>query len=379
MRLMIKLLGYFALLCGLSMLVGRMHDRVWKLQMAINEHPLLPIGAGVWAGLRGSRFGWLGAILSLGPLLRWPLARQDMNAMMTEAFGADWERQVPSNVPVAPMRLLNYSLFLADAPIERNVPFHETPQRTLKLDFYKPHNTQSRPSPVIIVIHGGGWHHGDKGGWFEPHNRYLAACGYAVFDVQYRFTATDHTFWPDQLADIRAAIRYVKAHAAEYGVDPERIGLIGRSAGAQLALQAAYRAEGADADTAVQTVIGIYTPGNLFITAQEHDHRVVKFLGSTSYEDPPIYADASPITHIDENSPPTLLIHGYKDTLVTPIHSEMLLNRLRQYQRPAAFLRVPWARHGFDAVPFGMGAFLVQYYVDRFLAITLHAETDNER
>ncbi|MBC8098468.1 MAG: prolyl oligopeptidase family serine peptidase, partial [Armatimonadetes bacterium] len=95
-------------------------------------------------------------------------------------------------------------------------------------------------------------------------------------------------------------------------------------------------------------------------------------LGGTSYALPDVYADASPLDFAQgAHLPPTLLLHGYYDDVVSPVHSELLLNRLRANGTPAAVLRLPWARHGFDGVYFGMGAQLTQAYVDRFMAWSL--------
>lgn len=184
-----------------------------------------------------------------------------------------------------------------------------------------------------------------------------------MFDAQYRFSREAR--WPAQLDDVRAAIRWIIDHAAEYQVDPTRIALLGRSAGGHLALQAAYRT----ADLPIRAVIAAYAPSNLRMNGRKPDHRVVALLGAVVYDDEALYADASPIDFAHgAHLPPTLLLHGYIDDIVPPSQSEMLLNRLRAAKTPAAVLRVPWGHHGFDGVPGGMGAQLTQYYMDRFLA-----------
>jgi acetyl esterase/lipase len=222
--------------------------------------------------------------------------------------------------------------------------------------------------PAILVLHGGGWRHGDKGGLYAPHHRELAAQGYVVFDAQYRLTVKDGERWPAQLDDVRAAIRWVKANADDYNIDPERIVLMGRSAGGHIALEAAYRATGEYADTRVCAVVGYYAPTNLRLTRAEHDERVLMLLGDTSYNIPDVYADASPLDFAGGDSPATLLLHGTMDSLVTPIHTELLVNRLRSCRVPVVALRIPWGRHAFDLARLGMGARMSQRHVDRFLA-----------
>lgn len=305
---------------------------------------------------------------------------------MTEGFGADYEQRIP---PAIQKRMSISRLWIRNqlrqdqmplVTIQRDIPFYETSSRTLNLDLYVPSAAPAVGNryPAVIAIHGGGWRNGDKGGYFEPHHRYLAAQGYVVFDIQYRLTERDGVKWPTPLADVRAAIRFAKSHAEQYVIDPERIALYGRSAGGHLALSAAYRACDEFADTKVKAVVGVYAPANLRLTGPTHDGRVIALLGGTSYELPDVYADASPYDYAGTNSPPTLLLHGAMDDDVSPIHAELVSNRLKVAGVPCAVLRVPWGRHGFDGLMPGLGAQLTQYYVDRFLAWSLYGGCHDE-
>lgn len=226
--------------------------------------------------------------------------------------------------------------------------------------------------PAVIVLHPGAWSSGDKSWVFTPHDMNLASKGYVVFDIQYRFT--QETLWPGQMDDCREAIRWVKANAAKYGVDPARIALFGRSSGGHIALSTAYQARGEHADTAVCAVVGIYPPSNFSMVGERVDHRIEALMGGDLTDMPERYYDASPLNHISHESPPTLLVHGQKDGLVYAINSEVMRWTLRRSGVPAALLRVPWAHHAFDGVPGGLGAQLVQYDIDRFLAWSLYHE-----
>ncbi|NJL56815.1 alpha/beta hydrolase [bacterium] len=195
-----------------------------------------------------------------------------------------------------------------------------------------------------------------------------------MFDIQYRFTTQDSARWPTQLEDVRAAVRWVKAQARTWNVDTSRIALYGRSAGGHLVLQAAYRAQAESADTAVAAVVSAYPPTDLRLTGPRHSEAVLALLAGTSYQVPAAYSDASPLDFVRDDLPPTLLLHGAMDTLVGPVHSELLLNRLRATNTPVGLLRVPWGRHGFDVFMNGLGGQITQYYVDRFLAWSLYAK-----
>ena len=116
--------------------------------------------------------------------------------------------------------------------------------------------TPAAPAPCIVVIHGGSWANGDST-QLPGLNSYLAARGYVVAAINYRL-APDHRF-PAARDDLLAAIEYLKGHAQELGIDPRRFVLLGRSAGAQLALLVAYTA----GDAAIRGVVGFYGPADL--------------------------------------------------------------------------------------------------------------------
>jgi acetyl esterase/lipase len=222
-------------------------------------------------------------------------------------------------------------------------------------------------SPAIIVIHGGGWRNGEPGGWFAAHNRYFASQGYTVFDVEYRLSGVAK--WPAQLEDVQAAIEWVKSHAEDYQIDPQRIGILGRSAGAHLALMAAYCGQ----DT-IRSVVSIYGPTELRWPDLEADSAIKALIGGTFEELPQAYENATPLNFVRDGLPPTLIIEGGMDTIVPYHHGDALVGRLSLTDTPFVLLRVPWSRHGFDAVLSGLGTQLTYYYLDRFLAWSLYGK-----
>jgi acetyl esterase/lipase len=265
--------------------------------------------------------------------------------------------------------------------IVRDVPFRTISNLTLRLDRYDP--PFSGPHPAVVVIHGGAWSGGDKGDFSLAANRYLAARGYVVYDIQYRLAPAFR--FPAALEDVECALGYVRAHPNN-AVDPERVALIGRSAGAHLALLAAYRAArdpvptGCDRPAAVQGVIALYPPTDLVVAYREPaipdliDARgtLEAFLGGSPESAANQYRDATPQSWLDRPVPPTMLIHGLADQIVRPNQSVRLADALRAAGQRVGVLLVPWAGHGFDAIPFGFREGLISASGERFLASLLH-------
>lgn len=423
---------------GLLSMLPRLSPRTWLTQMALNEFPALPTLIGGAVSAAGWRYnsrtaftlGTLGAAMSSLPALSVRATIRNMDSEMRSALGWNYEKAIQPEALARcqPSRWSARRTFTAhrrtrrDVTVERDVVYCRRPTRDLKLDVYRPLTPGSSPTrgeagsapgqrdnpvtadimhtvptdsmtetrrdrmspardaaaeqtdllPAVIVLHPGAWSSGDKSWVFTPHDMNLASKGYVVFDIQYRFT--QETLWPGQLDDCREAIRWVKANAAKYGVDPARIALLGRSSGGHIALSTAYQARGEFADTAVCAVVGIYPPSNFSMVGERVDHRIEALMGGDLVDMPERYYDASPLNHISHESPPTLLVHGQKDGLVYAINSEVMRWTLRRAGVPAALLRVPWAHHAFDGVPGGLGAQLVQYDIDRFLAWSLYHE-----
>ncbi len=210
------------------------------------------------------------------------------------------------------------------------------------------------PFPIAILIHGGGWSSGDKSGsnkpgdsaditsWFAP----LTGAGFTWFSINYRL-APKHP-WPAGFSDVQEAIRWVKAHAAEYKGDPRRIALFGHSAGGHLACLARVLA---GPDTRVQAVVGFAA-----VTDLEAD---TMFRGglSTSLQNllslpktatPGVLArlrELSPIAHVAPGLPPFLLVHGDADKTVPYAQSLAFQQRLREGGDVCDLITIPGAPH----------------------------------
>ncbi len=224
------------------------------------------------------------------------------------------------------------------------------------------------PKPILIDLYGGAWQRGEPTDDSNFAN-YMAARGYAVFAIDYRHAPTAQ--FPAQIDDVNAAITFIHGNAKQYGVDPTRIALCGRSAGGQLALLAAYT----QTAVPIKAVIGFYPPVDLALgyvdlpSPDPLDARSIleTYLGGPPTQVPEKYRVASPITYADRKQPPTLLLQGARDHIVKPGFARALFRKLKAAGNQAYLVEIPWAEHAFDAVYFGPGNLLALSAVEPFL------------
>jgi acetyl esterase/lipase len=245
--------------------------------------------------------------------------------------------------------------------------YSEVDGKTLRLDLYQPPSFP-QPAPCVIVIHGGSWRSGDSK-QLAPLNAYLAAHGYIVAAINYRLAPRWR--FPAARDDVIAVLNYLKAHADSLHLDPHRFVLIGRSAGGELALLVAYTQH----DPSIRGVVSFYgptdmhwswaNPGNPLVIDTHDIFRA--YLGGSPQEFPANYDAASPIRFVDASIPPTLLIHGGRDELVSPRQSERLAERLAKAGVPHFLLRLPWATHAGDFNFSGPMGQISTYAIERFL------------
>jgi acetyl esterase/lipase len=335
----------------------------------------------------------LGFLLSLLPIIQFPAANQTAQTELERSLGTHSLENIPSSQQAImrpqPFVLKDALWGIPSLPVRynRGVALGNTTGEPLALEVYRP--PQEGKYPAIVIIHGGAWQGGSPRDNAE-FSRYMAARGYVVWAITYRY-APKHKF-PAQIEDVQTALRYIQKHALEYDTDLNRVALMGRSAGAHLAMLAAYDTPQPNTPS-IRAVVNYYGPVDLTAGYDDlpspdpiNSRAILRdFLGGTPDQVGELYKAASPINYVDrlpQNGlppkslrqsplPPSLLIYGGKDHIVMAKFGKALAQRLLASGSQAMFLDIPWADHSFDAVFSGISNQLALYYTERFLAITL--------
>jgi acetyl esterase/lipase len=242
--------------------------------------------------------------------------------------------------------------------VHRDLPYVSHGHDRQKLDLYLPAQGE-RPLPLIIWIHGGAFRLGDKGG-----NVPLDSLerGVAVASINYRLS--QHALYPAQIEDCKAAVRWLRAHAAHYGLDPRRFAAWGPSAGGHLAamlgtaghVRAFEVGEHLDQSSRVRAVVDYFGPTD-FLQMDAHrvpggqvhdasDSPESELVGGPIQDHPDRVARANPITYVTPDAPPFLIVHGEVDPLVPHHQSELLVAALQEAGVPVSFYTVRGAGHG---------------------------------
>lgn len=246
--------------------------------------------------------------------------------------------------------------------VERGLVYRTVGDAQLRLDLARPRG--EGPFPAIVFIHGGGWVQGRRESFADAIEE-AARRGYVATTITYRLARPDpetdrpaHPF-PAQLDDCRAAVRWLRAHARQYRVDPARVGVLGVSAGGHLGLlvglatadDAPGLAGDAGGSSRVQAVVGVSGPTDLLRWYETAP--VMRGFARALCDGPPdtaheTYVRASPITWVTAGAPPILLQHGQEDEAIPPEQATLLAARLEAAGAPHVLTIIPGQGHGFQ-------------------------------
>ena len=333
-----------------------------------------------------ARWAALCAVIAIGlsasPFVRFRSVADDAEQSLRRALGGDYLAHIPAeqraHFRAAP--LVVASLFRGlgrpsdSVIVTRQARIIDASGAQITYDVYQP--TTAGVHPVLVQIYGGAWQRGQPSDFTEFASD-IAAQGYVVFAIDYRH-APQYRF-PAQLDDVRTALRLLNANAARWHADMTRLVLIGRSAGAHLAMLAAYAPDAPP----IRGVIDYYGPVDL-VEGYRHppspDPLQVRpveeaLMGGTPDAMLERYRVASPISFVTRHLPPTLLIYGGRDHIVEPRFGDLLAGRLLAEGNAVVHVEIPWAEHAFDTVPNGPSGQLARYVTERFLASVTQPRT----
>lgn len=382
------------IICGLGAFVGLVR-KDWKL----------------------ASIGLIGAGLSAKFIEDIPESR----AQFADAFGSDWEQKIPEWLAprMMPVRFSLPIKAAEEVQFQQNIVIGQKPQsgNDLLADLWLP-NPETTPSGLgLIYAHGSGWRVGDKDMGTRSFFKRLTSQGHVVLDIAY-------TLWPEadlptMVMEVNQTILWMKKNAAGYGINPEKIVLMGGSAGAHLALLAAYAPDekafqppDEKGDTTVCAVVAYYPPVDLVplqtpfeeyakqstpkllekaadrmiqaifmmdaAEGESHDgtarhNMIAEMLGGTPDEIPDTYNLHSPITHVGSHCPPTLLLQGADDVFGLAPGVRKMQALLREAGVPVVWVEFPHTEHGFDLIALQISpvAQAATYDVERFLAMLI--------
>lgn len=236
--------------------------------------------------------------------------------------------------------------------IEEDVVFGSGGGRDLKCDVFRPPD-DATDRAAVLIIHGGGWQNGDRS-QLKGYGIQLARFGFLCVCSEYRLSG--ESVWPAQIHDVKAAIRWMRAHSGELGIDPEKITVLGNSAGAHLALMVGatphvqeFEGEGGNGETASHcaAIVAVYPP--TLLRTSDVGGAIERLFGgkvARAQEDA-----ASPLTYAREDFPPTMLIHGNDDKVV-PVEASLQMYRALSEAGSKVEMHIyEGAPHAFDSAP----------------------------
>jgi acetyl esterase/lipase len=240
--------------------------------------------------------------------------------------------------------------------VERDLVYGKGGDVDLKLDLAMPKEGNG-PFPGVVFIHGGGWQEGNRQQLSKSIETF-AGRGYVAATISYRLTQVAK--FPAQIEDCKAAVRWLRANAAKYKLQPDRLGVVGFSAGAHLAclLGTTNKKNGLegsggnpDQSSRVQAVVSFFGPTDFTTKTWTDDLEkriLIPLLGAPFAERPELYKKVSPVSYVSKDAPPFLFFHGTQDELVNIRHSRLLAEKLQDLGVDAKVIELEGEGHGWQ-------------------------------
>ena len=252
--------------------------------------------------------------------------------------------------------VINMKIQQGRVSIKEGIVIGEGGGRSLKADIFLP-PLEEKSRPAVLFIHGGGWIEGDRS-QLRGYGILLARLGFVCMCNSYRLS--NESIWPAQIQDVNCAIRYLRTNATDLGLDPNRIGVSGNSAGGHLSLMAAatnydqiFEGEGGsnEVSSEIKAVCAIYPPTTIrqLEMLNPLENAFLMLMGKEAKKED--FDKASPLNYVTEDYPPCMLIHGSTDSVVRLKDSTKFYEKLIEFDRPASLHVFSEEEHAFDGEP----------------------------
>lgn len=309
----------------------------------------------------GTVLGLAAFCIFLSPVIRAYIIGKSLDENLDSTLGRD-----TAQIHRKPFAFARMITGIGAPSLEYQTLLYPSADTMLGIHYYPAQVSGNRP--CIVVVHGGSWKGGDNDQLPEL-NSYLARRGYNVASINYRLAPEYKN--PAPIEDVHAAFSYLRKHSEALHIDTNNFVLLGRSAGGQIVLLAAYTLH----EPGLKGVISYYGPADMVWGYNNPANPLIfdskkvmeDYLGGTYKQMPQKYEASSPILFVTPQSVPTLLIHGKNDVLVAYGHSTKLDARLNEVGVKHFLLTLPWATHGCDYTLNGPSGQLATYTVTRFL------------